>query len=206
MKSDESYARTEAPLGQVVRGLVESVENPRPIVVWVYRGSETDLSRACDAHLNADWQAGLALERFERYRLNVDTYRNADLKERAKTPAYVFFDPSGEEIARVEGEKAADCRSFERTLEKAWRKAFKQGRKRYVKAMEDILDAKEDLARRRDRLEQEREKLAEEGNPRRKLLALTREQEALDRDSEKVRELERETKDALTLREEYRRG
>jgi hypothetical protein len=183
---------------------VESRKDPRPIVVWLHRASEPDLSDACDSHLDADWQASLALDRFDRYRLNVDAYGRDELRERYRTPAYVFFDPAGEEIARVEGEKAADCKSFERALEKAWRKTFDQNRKRYVKAMEDILDDKEEIARRREALVQDRQKLADERNPGRKRLALDREEDAVDDLADKVFDRERETRSALTLREEYR--
>jgi hypothetical protein len=201
---DDGYARSEAPLAEVIRRAAAAREEPVPIVVWIHGGEDRDLSDACDAHLRADWRASLALDRFVRYRVNLDSIRREELREGLRAPAYLFFDPTGEEISRVEGERAADCDSFERALERAWRTVYEQRRKRYVKAMEDLLEEKEKIAERRGRLEEERRELADERNALRKQRALDREEEKLERELEEILGEERETRSALAVREEYR--
>jgi hypothetical protein len=203
---DSTYADTEAPLTDVVARLVKGTAEPMPIVVWLYRGSEEEATDACDAHLRGDEEASLALERFRRYRVDVETLTSRSLREEYRgTPAYVFFDPAGTEVSRVEGKRASDCRSFGRALARAWRETYRDRLRRYAKAMDEILDEKEKISDRRARAEAEWTELAERPNPR-KERALQRVSREIESDLEKLLEKEREIRSALTLRKEFKEG
>lgn len=203
---DAGYAEVEAPLDQVLAKEIARAREPKPILLWVYSTMDGDAMDACDDHLRADEEASLCVDRFRRFRLDVETIRSEKIRDEiGPTPAYIYFDPAGREVARVSGKNASDCRSFEHALEKGWRAVFETSRRRYMKAMTKILDEKQEIEERRTELADERAELADRPNPR-KERAIERKSQAIEKAFEKVLEVERETKDDVTLKEEFREG
>lgn len=202
---DAGYAEVEAPLAQVLAKTIANAREPKPILLWVYSTMDGDAMDACDDHLRADEEASLCVDRFRRYRLDVETIRSEKIREElGETPAYLYFDPAGNEIARVSGERASDCRAFEHALEKAWRAVFETNRQRYLKTMTKVLDEKAEIEKRRTELAAERAELDDRPNPRRER-AIEKKSEAVEKDFEKILEVERETRNGVTLKEEFRK-
>lgn len=201
--ADDGYAMVEVSLADAVKGIVKGALRPRPIVVWLYSPEESELSDACEAHLDGDEEAALSLSLFDCRRVNVDSIRTESYRKAlGETPGYIFFDPSGAETARLSGEKAADCTSFEGVLERAWRASFVSPRRKFVKAMQDVLDGRDRLSAKRAAIDDDRNRLRDRPNPR-KEQALAADLAALEKELEKLFDVERATRDSVDLRAEF---
>jgi len=204
--SGPGYATVEVPVDEAVRKLAERNARigARPTVDWVYRSSQDEENERLSATLFRNETIALALRKFRTVRVDLDTVDREDVRDDfERTPAFLFFDPAGNLIDRLEGRRVDSQSSFSRRVGKAWAESYEGRLKRYVSEMTDVLDRRDELERERSSLERDRARLAERPNPR-KRAALEREEEQLRKAEERLAEAEREADEAVEVREDFR--
>ena len=183
---------------------VNSGGTDRPAVVWFYSPEDVQVNEGCDQKIFANEQVGLALQMVNCYRVDVDSIRNETIREEyaRDLPAFHFFDPAGEELARLSGKRANSLSGFSSLLTKLWSKSFTVALKSYTKEMARILNRLDKITAEKQILDADLARLAERPNPR-KQAKLDRELEEIEKESADLLADETELKESIALRSEY---
>ncbi len=180
--------------------------NNKPSVVWLCDISDDKTMKKLDGTIFRNENVGLALKRFNCYRVNVLDMPEGKLKDKymhkKRLPAFYFFDPAAKPVAKIEGRRAKSLSSFSRYMEKLWTASFTMKLKDYQKKMKDILDRYDKVEGRQIVLDKEKARLEKRPNPAKKR-KLEAQEAKLRAQKKKIEEDEQAIFDACTLRPEF---
>jgi len=181
---------------------VDVSADSKPAVVWVYRPDDDQVNNNCTNNIFNNEGVGIALRKFRTYRVNWHEMPTDSLKEEYEnTPAFFFFDPSGELVAKTEGKKVDSLSTFTKALDATWNKSFTQKLRSFQKSMTKILDRLDRVEGRKQVLEQGKARLVEKPNPR-KARALEQEEAELEKLEKAIVEDEQELLAEVKVRPE----
>jgi hypothetical protein len=176
-----------------------------PAIVWLYTPADDKTVQACNANIFQNERVGIALKKFRTYRVNVEEIDNAELRKEymRAAPAFLFFDPSGDQVAKLGGKKATSLSGFSSVMGKTWNMSFTVKLKPYTKNMTNILDRLDKINGRTQIMEQSKARLDSKPNAmkQRKLQAQA---ETLRAEKEAVVEDEQEILASVELRSKFR--
>jgi hypothetical protein len=175
----------------------------RPALVWIYDPSQVDENASCEANLFQNEQVGLAMKKFRTFRLNLVSVRDEHVKAEHSTPSFLFFDPAGKQLGRLEGKKVDSLSAFTTHMEGAWNKSFETALRAYTRSMTKILDRLDRVEAQKTILTQQKARLEEKPNAR-KAHEVEQGEKALADELAKVEEDEKEVLGSIVLRTEYR--
>ena len=137
-----------------------------PSIVWFQDVSDDKTIKKIDGAIMGNEKVGIALKRFNCYRVNVLDLPEGDMKKKyeKQTPAFYFFDPSAKLVKRVVGKRATSLSSVNKLIEYTWNKSFTKPIKKFAKAYKGILDALDKYDVKRQSVERDRAKLDERPN------------------------------------------
>jgi len=173
----------------------------RPSVVWLCDNSDDKAVTKISQVIMRNEPTGLALKRFNCFRVNVLDMPEGDLRKKyeREAQAFYFYDPALKQIARLAGKRARSLSAFGACLGKTWSKTFTMALKPFQKGMKGILDRLDKLDNKKKIINRKRAKLAEKPNPG-KQRALDAELRKFDADRIKVEEDERALEEKCALK------
>ncbi len=142
------------------------VATNRPSIVWFQDVSDEKTIKKIDGAIMGNESVGIALRRFNCFRVNVIELPEGDMKKRymKQTPAFYFFDPSAKLIKKVYGKRATSLSSVNKLIEYTWNKSFTKKIKKFAKEYKGILDRLDKWDVKRQSVEKDRAKLDERPN------------------------------------------
>jgi len=178
----------------------------KPSVVWMQDlEEEKSITKANAIFQNEN--IGLAMKRFNCFKVDVHGIPDGDLKEKyIRQVGFHFFDPKGEPIGKpLTGKRSTSLSAFNRIVERAWNKIFTMTIKVYQKKMKKVLDGFDKVDVKKQAIERDRTKLARKPNPA-KAKQVERDQAEVDKATKKVEDLERGIVDECALRPAFLGG
>ncbi len=137
-----------------------------PSIVW-FQDVEDDKSiKKIDGAIMGNESVGIALKRFNCFRVNVLDMPEGDLKKKylRECPAFYFFDPAAKIVKRVAGKRATSLSSVNKLIEYTWNKSFTKKIKKFSKAYKGILDRLDKYDVKLQSVARDRKKLDERPN------------------------------------------
>ncbi len=176
----------------------------QPTVVWFYDPTDDQGLQKIDGTIMKNENVGIALKRFNCYRVNVQEIPDGEMKTKyiKEVPAFYFFDPSGGPLASVTGKRAASLSGFTKLLEGTWDKSFTVTLKEFGKQYKEILDGFDKVDVKQQAVTRDRQKLEEKPNPQLKKEVEAAEAE-LAKEKAKVEEQEKSILENCKLRPEF---
>jgi hypothetical protein len=176
----------------------------QPSVVWLFQADDDKTNQACDAKIFQNEPVGLALRKFRCFRLDVNAIADDRIRKEYEkaAPGFLFFDPSGDEVAKVGKRKVSSLSGFNTALERTWRSTFTVNMKTFTKKMGRILDQIDRLDTQKQIIAQSKARLAQKPKPR-KMRSIEKEEEQLKVAEKKVLDDERLLADSVELRAQY---
>jgi hypothetical protein len=162
------YGETALPVADKLKQLFPTLKaSNMPSVVWICDVSDDKSVQKINRVVMQNEPVGIALKRFNCFRVNVLDMPEGDLKKKyeKEAQAFYFFDPAVKQVARLAGKRANSLSAFASYMEKTWNASFKMKLKVYQKAMKDILDRLDKLDGQKQVLNRQRARLAERPNP-----------------------------------------
>lgn len=188
----------------MVKDLFAEVKpSSQPTVVWMIDITDEKGNQKIEGTVFQNEKMGLALKRFNCFRVNLRNLPEGDLKnEYLRKPGFLFFDPAGKPALQpLVGKRASSLSTFSSYVEKAFDQSFTMRFDAFVKEMTVVLNMLDAV----DIIDQAITQAQKDGpvtNPRdkRKL-----EKDIAERDEKKkeVEEYEAEVVAKCTLRPEY---
>jgi hypothetical protein len=188
----------------VVKDLFSELKpSNQPTVVWMTDITDEKGNQKIEGTIFQNEKMGLALKRFNCYRVNLRNLPEGDLKEEyLRKPGFLFFDPAGQPTLRpLIGKRASSLSTFSSYVEKVFDQSFTMRFDGFVKEMTVVLNMLDAV----DIIDQAITQAQKDGpvtNPRdkRKL-----EKDIAERDEKKkeVEEYEAEVMAKCSLRPEY---
>ena len=175
-----------------------------PSIVWFQDVSDDQTIKKIDGAIMGNEKVGIALKRFNCFRVNVLDMPEGELKKKylKQTPAFLFFDPSAKLIKKVHGKRATSLSSVNKLIEYTWDKSFTLPIKKFAKMYKGILDAFDKYEVKLQSVQKDRAKLDERPNPsvERKV---KKEEEALAAQRKGIEDNEQEILGACQLKPEF---
>ena len=179
-------------------------EDSTPAVVWLFRADDDKANQSCNTNIFQNEQVGIALKKFRCYRVDVDAIPDDRVRKEyeKQSPAFFFYDPAGETVAKVGGRRATSLSGFSSGMDRTWNTSFTVKLRGYTKQMTRILDRMDRLDGQKQILAQGKSRLAQKPNPR-KQRELDREEQELKGKEAKVLEDEQQVLASVALRPAY---
>jgi hypothetical protein len=202
--SGAEYAANTVPVDQVLKQSSDSPSaDSTPAVVWIYDPSDEKDNASAQSNLFQNEGVGIALKKFRTLRVDVTAIRSERVKELYKsTPAFRFYDPSGELVGILEGRNSDSLSSFSSLLERTWDKSFTVRLRGYTKQMTKILDRLDRFDGQKQVLDQNLARLSGKPNAR-KQRQLEKESEELEKVAREIAEDEQELLASVKLRDDF---
>lgn len=175
-----------------------------PTIVWLSDDTDDKTNRKIDGTIMKNEPVGIALQRFNCFKVDVLGMPDGDLKTRyeKETPGFYFFDPAAEFLNKVTGKRATSLSMFSKLMEHTWDKSFTVRLKVFSKQMKGVLDQLDKYEVRKQGVDRNRAKLEEKPNPS---LAkkVEREEAELKKFKDEVEAAEKEVIEGCALRPEF---
>jgi hypothetical protein len=204
--------KSGAPYGEVAIAVEDAVKDyyiepepsNRPSVVWICDLSDDKTVKKMDGTIFANEDIGIALMRFNCYRVNVGDIPKGELRKKyeREIPAFYYFDPAATPLTKVSGKQARSLSTFSSHLEKTWAKSFTMKVKDFRKQMKGILDLRDKLEAKEKALEKKADRLFRRPSPSLRK-QVEKEKAELAADEERIDEAEEALIGRCSLRAEY---
>jgi hypothetical protein len=188
-----------------IKGLHEKISaSSQPSVVWLCDVSDEKTNRKIDGTIMKAEPVGIALKRFNCYRVDVLNLPDGDVKEKLvrETPGFYFFDPAGELIKSIDGKRATSLSTFSKLMEYTWDKSFTMRLRKFQKEMKNVLDALDRYDVKKQGVDRDKAKLEERPRPSLKR-KVEKEEAELEEMKKEVEAQEKELIESCTLSEDY---
>ncbi|MHC4471182.1 MAG: hypothetical protein ACYS99_09485 [Planctomycetota bacterium] len=179
-------------------------DDSTPAVVWLYEADDDKTNQSCNANIFQNEPVGLALKKFRCYRVDVNAIADDRIRKEyeKQAPAFLFYDPAGEQVSKAQGRKVTSLSGFTGAMERTWKTSYKVNLRTYTKKMARILDRIDQITGKKQVLAQSKTRLISKPNPR-KQKTLEQEERKLKAEEEKVFAEERELLASVQLRAQY---
>ena len=198
------YGETTVRVADLLKKMSSGVsEGSTPAVVWIYSPEDEKENASASGTLFQSEGVGIALKKFRTLRVDVTRIASERIRRQYKTtPAFHFYDPSGDLIGKIEGKSATSLSKFSTVMERAWNKSFAVKLRDYSKKMTKILDRLDRYTGKKQVLDQSLARLAQKPNPR-KQRQLDEDAQELEKMAQKIAEDEQEVIASVILRSSY---
>jgi hypothetical protein len=175
-----------------------------PTIVWLSDDTDDKTNRKIDGTIMKNEQVGIALQRYNCFKVDVLGMPDGDLKTayQKETPGFYFFDPAAKYLNKVTGKRATSLSMFSKLMEHTWDESFTVRLKVFSKQMKEILDQLDKYEVRKQGVDRNRAKLEERPNP-----SLAKKVEMEDAELQKFKEeieaAEKEIVEGCALRPEF---
>lgn len=200
-----AYGETALSVNDKIQNMFPQLKaSSKPTVVWLYDVADDKSLKKIDGVIMKNEGVGIALQRFNTYRVNVLDMPDCELKDKylKRLPAFHFFDPAAKPLRAVTGKRAGSLSMFTKLMEATWNKSFTMTLKKFQKGMKDVLDALDKYEVKKQVVDKKRERLEEKPN-RGVQRQVDAEQAKLDVMRKEIDELEKEVVDKCTLRPKF---
>lgn len=199
------YGETALSVEDKLKSMFPAIKpDSTPTVVWICDISDDKSMRALDGKIFKNENVGMALSRFNCFRVNVLEMPDGDLKDKymRALPAFEFYDPAANLVTRAAGKRAGSLSRFSKNVDKCWNASFTMSLKAYQKGMKDILDRLDRYETKKQVVDKKRERLEKRPNPAMKQ-KLDKEQAELDEQRAGIEEDEKKLIASCTLKPEF---
>ena len=173
--------------------------------MWFCDVSDDKTNRNIDGKIFKNEPMGIALKRFNCFRVNVLDIPEGDLKEKylKLAPAFLFFDPAVVPVSRpLSGKRATSLSAFSSQVEKTWAKTFTMQFKAYKDGYTKILGLMDKADLVKTKIDKDKARLAEKPNPA-KARKVAKQGEKLKEQMAEIEKKEQDLIAACALRAEF---
>ena len=199
-----AYGATARPVEERLKSLFPQLsKTSKPTVVWFQDLEEEKTITKANAIFQNE-NIGLAMKRFNCFKLDVHAIPDGDLKEKyIKQVGFHFFDPKGDKIGKpLCGRRSTSMSAFNSAVERAWTKVFELTIKEYQKLMKKVLDGFDKVDVKKQSIDRDKESLAKKPNPA-KSRQLEKKVAEMEKQKKKVEETERAVIAKCALKKEF---
>lgn len=179
-------------------------EGNLPTVVWMFDVKDDRMNKRLDGTIFQNETVGLALKRFNCYKVDVRNMPDSKLKKQyLRGFGFYFFDPAGKPTMRpLVGRHSGSLSSFEGYVERIWDHSFTLRFRTYQRKMKDVLDGLDRVENEKKVLVLKQKRLKERPN-RRLQFEVKKSQEAIAAQTKKVNEMEKGIMAKCSLKPDY---
>jgi hypothetical protein len=199
------YGETALPVEEKLKEMFPGIKaDSKPCVVWICDVSDEKEMRSLDGKIFKNENIGMALMRFNCFRVNVLEIPDGDLKDKymRSLPAFEFYDPAAKLVTRSAGRRAGSLSRFSKSVDKCWKATFDMSLKKFQKGMKDILDRLDRYETKKQVFDKKAARLEERPNPRLKR-QLDEERVELDEMRASIEKDEKEFLASCSLKPEF---
>lgn len=176
----------------------------QPSIVWFQDVTDDQTIKKIDGAIMGNEKVGIALKRFNCYRVNVLDLPEGEMKDKhlRELPAFYFFTPDAKLVKKVNGKRATSLSSVNKLIEYVWNQSFDMSIKAYSKEIKGVLDAFDSADIEKQKNDRLQAKLDEGANPslERKLKA---QKEVVANLIKEIEEMERQILESCKLKAKF---
>jgi hypothetical protein len=175
-----------------------------PSIVWFQDVSDDQTIKKIDGAIMGNEQVGIALKRFNCFRVNVLDLPEGELKKKhlKEAPAFYFFTPDAKLSNKVYGKRATSLSSVSKLIEGLWNESYDKSHKEFCKEYKAVLDAFDGADLEKQKNDRLQAKLDEGANPslEKKLKA---QKEVVANMTKEIEEMEQKILGSFKLKAKY---